>query len=233
MKKIRGKFLKEKDLKYIGHLDLMRLFDRAFRRANIPIKYSEGFNPHSKFSLATALPLGVESQGEYFDLELEKEITIEEFINNMNDVLPDSIRVLKAVYTDDKKSIMSLIRWSTYIIKIALSKTLDDKDIHEEINNFLSREDIIIIKEKVKKGKKTQRELNIREYIKSIDIFNHTDDIVVLKTTLKTGSTGNLKPEDLISALVKYSDIDIEEDSTRIQRIELFIEDDNKIVAPI
>lgn len=233
MKKIRGKLLKEKDLKYIGHLDLMRLFDRAFRRANIPIKYSEGFNPHAKFSLATALPLGVESQGEYFDLELEKEITIEEFINNMNNVLPDSIRVLKAVYTDDKKSIMSLIRWSTYIIKIALSKTLDDKDIHEEINNFLSREDIIIIKEKVKKGKKTQRELNIREYIKSIDIFNHTDDIVVLKTTLKTGSTGNLKPEDLISALVKYSDIDIEEDSTRIQRIELFIEDDNKIVAPI
>ena len=233
MKKIRGKFKKEKDLKYIGHLDLMRLFDRTFRRANIPIKYSEGFNPQPKFSFATALPLGVESHGEYFDLELEKEIAIDEFVENMNNTLPKAIRVLKAVYTDDKKSIMSLIRWSTYIIKIVLTNEISENDLHSAISDFLAKNDIIITKEKIKKGKKTQREIDIREFIKNIELFNHTDNIVVLKTTLKTGSTGNLKPEDLINALDMYTNIEIEKDKTRIQRLELFIENDNKIIAPI
>lgn len=233
MIKIRGKFSKENDMKFIGHLDLMRLFQRAFRRADIPVKYSEGYNPQPKISLATALPLGVVSQGEYFDLELEEEMPLELFISKMNEALPKSLKLLKAQYTDDKKSIMSLISWSSYVVRIEFSKTFSEEQIHNEIEDFLDRKEILVTKVKKKKGKTKKTEVNIREFIKELNIFDINNDHAILKILLKTGSNGNLKPEDLISALIEYSDLEIKVEKTKIQRLELFIEENNEIVTPI
>lgn len=233
MIKIRGKFSKENDMKFIGHLDLMRLFQRAFRRADIPVKYSEGYNPQPKISLATALPLGVVSQGEYFDLELEEEMSLELFISKMNEALPKSLKLLKAQYTDDKKSIMSLISWSSYVVRIEFSKTFSEEQIHNEIEDFLERKEILVTKVKKKKGKTKKTEVNIREFIKVLNIFDISNDHAILKILLKTGSNGNLKPEDLVSALIVYSDLEIKVEKTKIQRLELFIEENNEIVTPI
>jgi len=102
----------------------MRLFQRAFRRAGIPVKYSEGFNPHPKLSFATALTLGVSSEGEYMDVELDSHIELQEFIESLNNVLPEGIRVLKAEYIENKDSIMSLIRWSSYVIEMPLTEDI-------------------------------------------------------------------------------------------------------------
>ncbi len=89
---LRVKFTKKGYLKYISHLDLMRLFERGFRRAQIPIKYSEGFNPQPKFSIANPLALGIESEEEYMDINLHERIPIDEFIERMNRELPDDIK---------------------------------------------------------------------------------------------------------------------------------------------
>ena len=88
---IRALFTKKNYLRYISHLDLVRLFHRTFNRSQLQIKYSEGFNPHPKFSIANPLSLGIESEGEYIDIELENDIKIDEFIDRMNKALPQDI----------------------------------------------------------------------------------------------------------------------------------------------
>ena len=86
-KLIRAKYKKEDDMIFISHLDLQRLLQRAFRRAEINLSYSQGFNPHPKMSYANALALGTESQGEYVDIEIEDDISAEEFLTRINEEL--------------------------------------------------------------------------------------------------------------------------------------------------
>lgn len=230
---IRARFTKTGDIKYISHLDLMRLFQRAFRRANIPIKYSEGFNPHPRFSLATALALGVSSDGEYMDVELDENIDIDSFVQNLNNVLPDGVKILKAVYADDKSSIVSSIRWSSYIIGFTPIETMDSENISHEINKFLGREEIILIKEK-KKGKNiVSRKHNVRDRIKELFLLSNADDTIILKTTLMTGSQGNLKPEEVVELLEEHTEIKLLKDSLKIHRLELFTENEGIISLPI
>lgn len=231
--KIRAKFTKKDELRYISHLDLMRLFQRAFRRANIPVKYSEGYNPHPQFSLATALALGVSSDGEYMDVELGSYIEPEDFKQKLNTILPNGIKILKAVSTDDKESIVSLIRWATYIIGFKTKEKLTTEEITSEIDSFLNKEEIILTKEKKKGNKITVKQNNIRERIKDLFLLSNEKDIIVLKTTLMTGSQGNLKPEEMIGLLEEHTKIAMEEDSLKLHRLELFIEKDGAISLPI
>lgn len=109
MKIIRTKFNKEKDMIYISHLDLQKLLQRAFRRAQIDLVYSQGFNPHPKISYGNALALGTESYGEYFDVEIACDIQIDEYIKRMNETLPEGIKFLKAIEIDAKTESLSSI----------------------------------------------------------------------------------------------------------------------------
>lgn len=231
--KMRAKFTKKEDLIYISHLDLMRLFQRAFRRAEIPVKYSEGFNPHPQFSLATALALGVSSDGEYMDVELDSNMEPEEFKQRLNMILPNGIKILKAVSSEEKDSIVSLIRWSTYIIKFKTVDKISQEEITNVINDFLNKDELILTKEK-KKGKKvTVKQENVRERINELFPLSVENDTIILKATLMTGSSGNIKPEEVVNLLKEYTNIKVEEDSLRLHRLELFIEKEGTISLPI
>lgn len=231
---IRAKFTKGNDLIYIGHLDLIRVFKRALLRADIPADYSQGFNPQPKLSFATALSLGVESDGEYMDLELTKEIDCDEFINKVNEVLPHGIKIVKAKYIDGKHKIMSLIRWSSYIIEINLKYTIEEDIIRNSIKEILDRKEIIVIKEKKKdKRKVIRKEVDIRDLIKDIDLLLYENNRIIIKTMLKTGSVGNLKPEIIVDLINEKEEINIIEDMTKIKRLELFIEDGGKIIPAL
>lgn len=233
MKKIRAKFTKCQNSKYISHLDLMRLFQRAFRRAGLHLKHTEGFHPQPKLAFATALSLGISSEGEYMDIEVEEEISIEDFIRDINLVLPEGVRVLEADYRTEKDSIASLIRWGSYIIEVTLENEMSLEELEEEIEKFLSLDEIIITKKKKKKRRKVMVEENIRDMIKNLDILLYEDNKVTFKTTIVTGSFGNLKPELMLGALEKYTEIRIEEYATKIHRVDLFIELDEEVVTPI
>ena len=80
-------------MKYISHLDLMRLFTRAMRRAGFPLKMTEGFSPHPKFSIKRALKLGLESDNEEGYIVLREIINLEDFKNNLQGNLPEGIRI--------------------------------------------------------------------------------------------------------------------------------------------
>lgn len=89
-------FSKKGDMKYISHLDLMRLFTRAFRRADLPLKFSEGFSPRPKLSIKKALKLGVESEEESASIILTENITPEEFCGRLAAKLPEGIEIKTA-----------------------------------------------------------------------------------------------------------------------------------------
>lgn len=234
---LRVKFTKESYLKYISHLDLMRLFNRTFRRAGIPIKYTEGFNPQPKFSIANPLALGIESISEYMDIELEEEIPVEEFIKNMNEELPKEIRILKGEYIEDKKSLSSLVGLSHYEISFLFEELEGELELKDLIDEWLKQDKIIIKRSRRKKGKIIEKEQNIRPLIGNIIINSQCtmDNVqfVELNCLLKAGDRGNLKPTDLIEAMNKEFNLNIDSDSVEIKRIDLFLEDNDKIQLPI
>ena len=110
---------------------------------------------------------------------------------------------------------------------------MDIDTLKKEINDFMGLEQIIILKEKKKKGKIVEKEENIKEKVGNINVKEIKDRNVVMEVLLRTGDNDNLKPMNFIQALKKYTNIDIIEESINIHRIELFIEKDNQIVRPL
>lgn len=237
---LRVKFTKENYLKYISHLDLMRLFQRTFRRGNIPIKYSEGFNPQPKLSIANPLALGIESVEEYMDIDLYEKISIAEFIKRMNEELPDGIRIVNAKYVQDKRSVSSLIGWSYYKIKFEANKLNNKEELVTIIENWLKKDEIIIKKIKRKRGKITEKDQNIKSFIGNIvieDFYNkdviHSEQIITINCLLKSGDHGNLKPIDFIKAMEDYMKIGINFDTIDIKRLQLLAEEKGRIISPM
>lgn len=234
---LRVKFTKENYIKYISHLDLMRLFNRTFRRAGIPIKYSEGFNPQPKFSIANPLALGISSVSEYMDIELEEEYVIEDFIDKMNKELPEGIKILEGKYIDDNRSLSSLIGWSYYEIKFPANNLKNEEELEELINRWLDK-DKIIIKRIRRKGRRiTERDQDIKPLIGNIVINSQCTTkglhLINLNCLLKAGDRGNLKPTDFVDAMNEQLNLDIDLDYLDIKRIGLFLEDDGRIQLPI
>lgn len=113
--KIRARFSKTARLRFLSHLELITMFTRAVSRANIPIRYSQGFHPHPKFSFATALSVGVESYAEYLDMEVEAGFSPDELLRRLNEVLPPGMEMLEAWAIPSKSpsltSLMERVRY--------------------------------------------------------------------------------------------------------------------------
>lgn len=198
---IRVKYEKKDEVKYVGHLDTMRTFMRCIKRTNIPVSYSKGFNPRIQISFALPLGVGVTSNSEFFDLNLEDRMNIDLFIGELNSVLPDGFRVVEASYPEDtKNSLMSLVKEAIYEIKI--NDEIDMKEIRELFN----KNEILI--EKTSKDKRKFEEIDIK---KNIIDFEFKDNVCVFH--VYAGSKGNLNPNSVIEAICKYvkkvDDVDI------------------------
>lgn len=236
---LRIRFTKENYLKYISHHDLMRLFERTFRRANIPIKYSEGFNPQPKLSIANPLALGIASCSEYMDIELQEKMPEEVFINKVNTQLPEGIRIVEVKYIEETKSLSSLIRWSCYEIEFYAANIKSIEELEESIKNWLKEEKIMVTKVKRKKNRIIEKERNIKNLIGNVIVklkdtnAERDTKFIVLNCLLRAGDKGNLNPRDFIMAMEKYLNIGIDWDTLEINRVALFIETDGEIQSPI
>ena len=207
-KLIRVKYKKEDEMIFISHLDLQRLLQRAFRRAKINLSYSEGFNPHPKMSYGNALALGVESQGEYVDIEIEDDIEVKEFLERINEQLPDGIKFVKGQEIDPKTpSLSSIIVYGEYIFNIDLEVPLSKEFVKSRVLNFVKSKEIIITK-KNKKGKKV--EVDIRPMIRNFDLVSLDDNRVTFVSTIATGSKANLNINILIPQILDMLNLDMD-----------------------
>ncbi len=243
MAMLRGKFSKTGEMKYISHLDLVRLFHRVLRRAGICISYTQGFNPHPIISFATALSLGVESQGEYFDVKLNEEILFSEFKEKVNEHMPRGIRILEGEYIDSKEdSLMSMVEYSDYQIMLVFSSEKMDALLLEEwVTEFLEQETIMITRKKKKKRRQRHqeyKEVDVKPLIKKFTLEKTEGQRGLFDALLTTGSKGNLKPEDLIQLFEKYlqnqnsskeKELSLEITSIEIMRKDLYHEMDGEL----
>ncbi|PHS34992.1 MAG: radical SAM protein [Alkaliphilus sp.] len=236
MLRIRCRFSKKDDMVYISHLDLVKFFGRAMRRANVPIAYSQGFNPHPIMSFATALGIGVASDAEYMDIQLDREIEVELFMKTVNATLPKGLCILACKYIDkSEKSLMSIVARSVYAIEIKLEKRMNKENIEKEIDEFLKQDEIIYRKERKKKnkGKRYKKiiEVDIRQSICNIEVLSLAEKKVIMKMILAAGSENNLKPEVVITKLNEMTGVSIVEDSVKVARLELLKKQEKQYVS--
>ena len=228
---IRVKFKKEGDMIYISHLDLQKLLQRAFRRADIELSYSQGYNPHPKMSYGNALALGTESYGEYVDIEIEEEIGVNEFLSRMNNELPSGIEFVKAEEIDPKTpSLASTIEYGEYLFNIELENPLSKEFIKSRLTDFMSQEEIMITK-KNKKGKIV--ESDIRPMIKFFDILSLDDNNLTLTDTIATGSKTNLNTNIFIPKVLEMLDIEMDPLDVDILRRDLYVVENGELVSPM
>ena len=161
--KIRIKFAKEGTMKFIGHLDIMRYFQKVMRRADVDIRYSEGFSPHQIMSFAAPLGVGLESRGEYVDIEVLNTDSSKEMLRRINENMVEGMEALSyKALPDDAGNAMSLVAAADYEVRFREGYEPADLDaFFAGIPAFLEQEEIVI----VKKTKKGEREVNIRPQI--------------------------------------------------------------------
>lgn len=216
MREVRLRFSKTGRLKYISHLDINRAMSRALKRAQIPLWYTEGFNPHPYMSFSLPLSLGVESLCESVDLRIIGDITNDEIKNRLNNVLPQDIKIVD-VYDDFRDN--SEIVYSDYVFKFEFK---DNETAFEKIKNVLSSDEIIALKKGKQGRKRVMKETNIKSFIDkySISIRN---DVIVLNIRLLAGPEKNLNPSLLFDTIIRLIDMDFEWKS--IARISLLDKD--------
>lgn len=203
--KIRVKFSKFGNMRFIGHLDFLRYFQKAIRRSGIPIKYSEGFSPHQIMSFAAPLSIGVEGMSEYMDIELHENASIssKSAIKLLNQHMCEGVEVLSFKrLADNAKNSMSLVSFADYKVKF-----IDEKfpNLHADLREILDKNianllanDSIIVQKDTKTGIK---EVDIRNLI--LDVSSTDDDIeLAVNMKISQGSNQNLKPELLMQALL-------------------------------
>lgn len=223
--KVRIKFSKHGVLKYIGHLDLMRYFQKAFRRTDIVVLYSKGFSPHMIMSFAQALGVGVESDGEYFDVEVADEEDVSTIKDRLNAVMAEGVCVLEAKKLPDNfKNAMASVKAASYEIKF-------------NIEGFPSPFD--------KSAEKAYLEANSATYSKVTKTGEHIIDVKELVFDFKVEDNGdiyllcdcssanNLKPASFISALSKVCGIDDSLLKYHVFRLETYMENEQQKLVPL
>lgn len=222
--KARIKFSKAGTMRFIGHLDLMRYFQKAFRRADIPITYSEGFSPHPVMSFASPLGLGITSEGEYLDIQVNQEKTPEDMVAQMNTQMNEEIQVLSYTpLTDSAKTGMAVFDSASYLV-CHRDGYPEIPAFVENMQRFLAQDAIIV----TKKTKRSEKEMDIRPYIFKAEYdFTEYDQGIVMGTPmvmlhLQAGSVTNIKPELVMEAFCRFAGQEYNSYAWQIHRLDMF-----------
>lgn len=208
---VRCLFERVGDASFVGHLDLMHTFDRAIRRAEMPILYTQGYNPRPMMVFALPLGVGIDTLGDYVDISLSRVVDAEEFMEKVNKNLPKGVKLYGGINIDEpKNSLMSVVTTAMYRIKAP--------GVQEPILRLFEKDEIKV--EKKSKGKIV--ETDIRPLLLSkAQRMPEAKDICELYVC--AGSSKNLRPDVLMSALCKYEGYD-EDDAANaeVTRLSLF-----------
>lgn len=214
--KVRIRFSKTGALVYIGHLDVMRYFQKLFRRSGIPVAYTEGFSPHQILSFSHPLPLGMESAGEYADVELTSRITTQKALESMRKMSVPEIGIMSFKELPEKcENAMASVTAARY--EVIMPDIIPFSDIQKAADDFISKDEVIVLK----KSKKNEKEVNIRPLVYELETDPEKNIISML---VSSGSRDNLKPELVINAMLGKNTI--EASDLDMKRIDQYTGDD-------
>lgn len=193
--KARIKFRKYGALRFIGHLDVMRFFQKVMRRAEIPIAFTGGYSPHMIMSFASPLGIGLSSDGEYFDIELIEPVESEDAVRRMNEACVEGIEVvsIRQIAEEKKMTGMTILAGADYLVSIK-EEALPD-GWQDQFRIFMEQSEIRIVKQ----TKRSEKEVDIRPMIWKWEIRG---DKIYLQVA--SGSVQNLKPDLVMEAFVRF-----------------------------
>lgn len=244
--KTRMRFTKTGSLKFIGHLDCMRFFQKAIRRAGLDVAYSGGFSPHQIMSFASPLSVGTTSDGEYLDVEFRSlpELGKQEILERLNSCMTEEIFVTELHILDDKvKTSMSLLNACDYLISWkdgttfgANTEPASDVDLRETFCAFVNQERILVRK----KTKRSVAEVDLKPMILAYAfsrtefeektgaplprLNNEYDSEDELYLKLVSGSVANIKPELVLEAYLNYLKLGMNPFSYQVHRIQMYFD---------
>lgn len=214
--KLRMQITKNKDIRFISHLEYVRTIERAIRRAKLPAAYSEGFNPHMKFSLASALGVGVVSYTEFVEIELAEPMEVEVAAQRLAAALPRGIRIIAAdAVESNHPALMAQAGGASY--RVTLPYTGDIADAVEKFNHAPS----LLFKKAAPKRKEKFKEIDVKAYIKSV-ADSQAEGKTVLNFDCKITPTGSMKAVDLLNALNENYNLELPVEQADIERLELY-----------
>ena len=211
--KLRIKFNKFGAVKFIGHLDVMRFFQKALRRADIDVAYSGGFSPHQIMSFASPLGVGLESNGEYFDVEILSPISSQEFMDRVNAVSIPEMQILDVRLLPEKAgNAMASVAAAGYTIRFREGRALEE-NLQQKFEQFISQEQILI----TKATKRGTAEIDLKPAIYEYKV---NDDSVYL--LVNASSEGNIKPTLVMDAFAAFLGQELQTNALLITREETY-----------
>lgn len=221
--KIRIKYAKTGVLRYIGHLDVMRYFQKAIRRAGLDVAYSQGYSPHQLITFAAPLGLGVTSEGEYFDAEMNSLTSSEDMVARLNATMAPGMEVKDIVQLKEgAKTAMAVVAASDYLITCREGYG-DIRDFTDALDAFYSQKRI----EVVKVSKTREIQMDIKPFIYKLEAGEN--GIYML---LSTGSVDNIKPELVMEGFCHYLNRDYQKLAFQVHRLETYMQNEaGKLVS--
>ncbi|WP_418763248.1 TIGR03936 family radical SAM-associated protein [Enterocloster sp.] len=199
--KIRIKFRKTGIMKFIGHLDVMRYFQKAIRRADVEICYSGGFSPHQIMSFAPPLGVGITSNGEYVDIEVHSTGTTAEMLERLNAVMAEGFEIAEyKLLPDTAANAMSSVAAADYTLTFRPGYEPEEESAEEwfkKLTAFFDQPQVMVLK----KTKKGEKEMDLKPLIYDLGVIAGNDAAQSqLFMKISTGSASNIKPELLLDA---------------------------------
>lgn len=191
---LRIKFNKKNEAKYISHLDLLRTFNRMIMRSMLTPSYSQGFNPHILLAFLQPSSVGMETKGDCAELTVSGTYNLDEVLCNLKENAPAGIEIVSVI--EESEPPFNTLAFAEYTVRLEVDASKD------EIMEFLRRDEILI----EKKTKKGVKEVDIKPLMISYEVLEG----IILKLTLKAGSSENLNPQLLIKAMEKYMNVTAE-----------------------
>lgn len=220
-------------MKFIGHLDIMRYFQKAHIRAGLDVSFSEGFNPHQIMSFAAPLGVGLTSDGEYLDIAVNSSKSSKECIEALNNVMVEGIEILeyKKLPDDAKKSMSLVARADYYVYPKAEDETFFNiSALNNALQRFLNQPEILV----TKKTKKSEATIDIKPHIFELktDFYNSRQEQCINQCayfmSVSTGSETNIRPELVLEAFYSYMGWKFEENKFQIHRMEVYCKSDEQ-----
>lgn len=203
--RIRITFVKQGPLRYTGHLDLHKLWERAIRRAELPLAYSQGFHPQPKMNMAAALPLGFSSRCEVMDMKLEHDISLDSLPTRLNATLPSGLQVMDVEQVDERApALQTQVASAEY--EVTLTEAINGSELKRIVDSVIESESI----PRERRGKM----YDLRPLIEELNLL--PDGKILMRLKAQEGATG--RPEEVLDVL------GIAFEETRIERTRLIFQ---------
>jgi radical SAM-linked protein len=194
--RLRLIFAKKKQIKYIGHLDLVLAWERALRRAQIPLAYSKGFNPRPKIQVASSLPLGTSGSAEIMDIIITQPVEPTDALDRIKPALPEGIELHNVEIIPLKApTLQHLLRQAEY--RVTVETDLSAGELAQRIETLLAADKIVQTRQRKKKGE----EIDLRPWLHELTLESAAEGTARLHMRLTAGQYGNLRPEEVLRAL--------------------------------